>query len=154
MDSNQYRDFLGLLYLPMICEKFMYLKIMRLVTEGGGVSWWLDIHRRLKRAWTFLPPYSPDLNPIEHVWARIKNKLKEKIFHTKDALAQAVLENYYLVGQDKPFLRALTNSMNRRHAADIEGDGGHASITAPLQNIKIKKINLLVCALIYSGQKI
>ena len=25
----------------------------------------------------FLPPYSPDLNPIEHAWANLKNKLKK-----------------------------------------------------------------------------
>ena len=27
----------------------------------------------------FLPPYSPDLNPIEHYWSPIKNDLKKKI---------------------------------------------------------------------------
>ena len=27
----------------------------------------------------FLPPYSPDLNPIEKVWANIKNKLRKLI---------------------------------------------------------------------------
>lgn len=25
----------------------------------------------------FLPPYSPDLNPIEHAWAKIKNTVKK-----------------------------------------------------------------------------
>ena len=27
----------------------------------------------------FLPPYSPDLNPIEKVWARIKAKIRKTI---------------------------------------------------------------------------
>ena len=27
----------------------------------------------------FLPPYSPDLNPIEHVWASIKQKIRSII---------------------------------------------------------------------------
>ena len=32
----------------------------------------------------FLPPYSPDLNPIEHHWAWLKNKIKRVIsdFHS------------------------------------------------------------------------
>lgn len=27
----------------------------------------------------FLPPYSPDLNPIEKVWANLKKKIRNKI---------------------------------------------------------------------------
>lgn len=37
----------------------------------------------------FLPPYSPDLNPIEIFWANFKRTVKEKIKQVKD-LSEAV----------------------------------------------------------------
>eukprot|EP01133_Synstelium_polycarpum_P023726 gene23726-28447_t len=32
------------------------------------------------------PPYSPDVNPIEHLWAFVKCQLREKRFTSKDEL--------------------------------------------------------------------
>ena len=37
----------------------------------------------------FLPPYSPDLNPIEKLWANMKKKLKY-IAHNFNTLEEAV----------------------------------------------------------------
>jgi len=37
----------------------------------------------------FLPPYSPDLNPIEHFWHSIKNKLRKKLAECGFDLFQA-----------------------------------------------------------------
>lgn len=42
----------------------------------------------------FLPPYSPDLNPIEHIWAAIKTRIRElipKCDSFSDAIDQAIL---------------------------------------------------------------
>lgn len=38
----------------------------------------------------FLPPYSPDLNPIEHVWDWVKNKVRD-ISHLFDTLEFATM---------------------------------------------------------------
>ena len=41
-------------------------------------------------AWfLFLPPYSPDLNPIEMAFAKLKQHLRAKAIRTIDALWQA-----------------------------------------------------------------
>lgn len=38
----------------------------------------------------YLPPYSPDLNPIEHVFAKIKQRLRSLAHRTRDALWSAM----------------------------------------------------------------
>ena len=39
----------------------------------------------------FLPPYSPDLNPIEHFWAQRKAKMKTiKLFNSNKKLDEII----------------------------------------------------------------
>ena len=38
----------------------------------------------------YLPPYSPDLNPIEKTWSKVKQKLRDAAARTTDALEQAI----------------------------------------------------------------
>ena len=40
----------------------------------------------------FLPPYSPDFNPIEQAFAKLKAYLRKVAARTKDALWQAIAE--------------------------------------------------------------
>ena len=40
----------------------------------------------------YLPPYSPDLNPIEKAWAKLKQLLRAAKARTKDALDQAIAQ--------------------------------------------------------------
>jgi transposase len=40
----------------------------------------------------YLPPYSPDLNPIELVWSKVKHLLRKAQARTKEALYQAIAE--------------------------------------------------------------
>jgi transposase len=45
----------------------------------------------------YLPAYSPDLNPIEKMWSKIKTKLREYQATDKDALFLAIKEAFSLV---------------------------------------------------------
>lgn len=38
----------------------------------------------------FLPPYSPDLNPIEHYWHKIKTVIRKIMRDTGDVLGDAM----------------------------------------------------------------
>ena len=40
----------------------------------------------------YLPPYSPDLNPIEKAWAKLKQLLRAAKARTKETLEQAIAE--------------------------------------------------------------
>jgi len=40
----------------------------------------------------YLPPYSPDLNPIEKAWAKLKHLLRTAKARTAEALEQAIAE--------------------------------------------------------------
>jgi transposase len=45
---------------------------------------------RLDRTTSYLPPYSPDLNPIEQLFAKRKALLRKAAARTKDQLWQAI----------------------------------------------------------------
>ena len=40
----------------------------------------------------YLPPYSPDFNPIEHCWGKVKQKLRSLKARTVDTLQEAISE--------------------------------------------------------------
>lgn len=45
----------------------------------------------------YLPPYSPDLNPIEKCWSKVKHFLRSISARTKEALYQALAQGFDLV---------------------------------------------------------
>jgi transposase len=45
----------------------------------------------------YLPPYSPDLNPIEMMWSKIKAYLRKTIARTKELLNDAIAEALELI---------------------------------------------------------
>jgi transposase len=49
----------------------------------------------------FLPPYSPDLNPIEKMWSKVKQYLRSVKARSQDALIQAIADALdYVSAQD------------------------------------------------------
>ena len=49
-----------------------------------------DLLDRSGFAYRYLPPYSPDLNPIEQAWAKLKAELRRIAARTTEALHQAL----------------------------------------------------------------
>jgi transposase len=48
----------------------------------------------------YLPPYSPDLNPIEKAWAKLKQRLRSARARTKEALETAIADAFKLITPD------------------------------------------------------
>ena len=48
----------------------------------------------------YLPPYSPDLNPIEKAWAKLKQRLRSAKARTQEALDHALAEALQLITAD------------------------------------------------------
>lgn len=48
----------------------------------------------------YLPPYSPDLNPIEKAWAKLKQLLRTAKARTREALDQAIADALKLISAD------------------------------------------------------
>lgn len=45
----------------------------------------------------YLPPYSPDFNPIENLWSKVKSHLRSAAARTYDALQEAVTDALHAV---------------------------------------------------------
>ena len=77
------------------------------------------------------PPYSPDLNPIEHIWVELKRRLHQQYPGIADtrggpkAVKKRLREVLPLVWETIPleFFEKLWRSMPNRVAAVIEAKG-------------------------------
>jgi uncharacterized coiled-coil protein SlyX len=85
----------------------------------------------LVRTWLFnngiqcidFPPYSPDLNPIEHLWADLARRVEQYQAETMEELQDIVAEEWKKT--KKAFLRKLARSMPARCQAVIDAKGDH-----------------------------
>jgi hypothetical protein len=82
------------------------------------VQGWLNLHGIDRLEW---PPYSPDLNPIEHLWADLKKRVERENPRSIEELI-TVLQLCW-DATDKAFCAKLVHSMPQRMAACIAHAG-------------------------------
>lgn len=68
------------------------------------------------------PPYSPDINPIEHLWAQLKYRLMGIHFKNKEELWETLKSEWESIPLDK--IIDLVDSMPRRLRAIRLAKGG------------------------------
>jgi transposase len=69
------------------------------------------------------PPYSPDLNPIENLWAAVAREVEVKEADTIEALQDVVAAEWQAVTPE--YCKKLAHSMPRRCKAVIDAKGWH-----------------------------
>ena len=69
------------------------------------------------------PPYSPDLNPIENLWAVLAREVEKHQCSTAEALKDCVAEVWQ--NACKPLMAELVASMPRRIEAVLQANGLH-----------------------------
>ena len=57
--------------------------------KADGVRDWIEKHGGTL---LYLPPYSPDLNPIEKAWGKLKQLLRAAKARTPETLEQAIAD--------------------------------------------------------------
>jgi transposase len=127
LDAAGLRDIFRDYLLPTVNEHF-----------GDGADWWLlhdnDPGRHkshVLRTWMHnnyvrpldFPPYSPDLNPIENLWADMDKRMANKRADTKEALEKLVEAEWAATSKD--FYNKLASSMPKRIAQVIERNGAY-----------------------------
>ena len=68
-----------------------------------------------------IPPQSPDINPIEHVWDYLEKKIRNRKISSKEDLKRALLEEWSTIPSS--YTAKLVNSMQRRLQAIIRAKG-------------------------------
>ena len=86
-DTEVFREYVHKVLVPMLRPGDVVVmdnllphksaETLRVITEAGAEV-------------RFLPPYSPDLHPIEKMWSKVKNALRSAEARTEEALLEAV----------------------------------------------------------------
>ena len=58
----------------------------------------------------FLPPYSPELNPTEHLWAVIRDlKFRNTTYRSMDEVQSALIDSFEYLDNNKDMVSKLTD---------------------------------------------
>ena len=74
-------------YLPPVCVLEILLSWTQSAHKSQKVE---EIIKSCHAELRFLPPYSPDLNPIEKMWSKVKQILRGLMARAEDTLSTAI----------------------------------------------------------------
>lgn len=90
--SNEYQD---------------YRNIMIMDKAGWHTTSYLKSFDNVR--YIFLPPYSPELNPTEHLWAKIRDlKFRNITFNSMNEVMNALIECFEYLDENKDMVSKLT----------------------------------------------
>lgn len=87
VDTDVFRTYVERVLVPRLCNGDIVVMDNLSPHKAGGIQ--KAIEAAGAEVW-YLPPYSPDLNPIEQMWSKIKEFLRKAAARTVDALVSAI----------------------------------------------------------------
>jgi hypothetical protein len=126
LDRYQYVDILETIMKPQVNgmfpgEGFAIIQDNCPIHNAGKVKEWFDENPQFD-LWDW-PANSPDLNPIEHAWAYVKNRIELDGVDDANALWQRTEDAWDAMLDDVDYWEKLALSMPRRIAAVIQANG-------------------------------
>ena len=85
--KERFTDYLENILFPTLKENDIIIMDNMRTHHANAVT---ELAERLHIRILYLPPYSPDLNPIEKMWSKIKSILRKTKARTKEDLQKAV----------------------------------------------------------------
>jgi transposase len=108
------------LILPQVSEQAMSIflrevgnrhpdEFILMVMDGAGWHKAKALSVPENMALIFLPPYSPELNPVEHVWESIReNGFRNKAFSSIEAVEDQLMESLEALERDPTSVASMT----------------------------------------------
>ncbi len=97
------------LFLRHVSEDYKdYFVVLILDQAGWHTSAGLEIPENIRLV--YLPPYSPELNPVEHIWDYIReNDLSNKAFASLDQLEKALCRSLNKLENNPNLVKSMTD---------------------------------------------
>ncbi len=108
------------LILPQVSEQAMSIflrevsnrhpdEFILMVMDGAGWHRAKALSVPANMALFFLPPYSPELNPVEHIWEHIReNGFRNKAFNSIEAVEDQLMQSLQSLERDAASVASMT----------------------------------------------
>jgi hypothetical protein len=97
-------------YLNDLANEFNYYRIILCTDQAGWhISHQLKVPDNI--VFMYLPPYSPQLNPVEHIWDYIREQkgFNNRVFNSMDELTVCLSNTLHHLSNEKNAIRKLCN---------------------------------------------
>jgi hypothetical protein len=96
------------IFLGVVAQRFPYEFILMFMDQAGWhTTKTLALPERMKLRW--LPPYSPECNPTEHIWEEMREKwFGNTVFASLDDVEDTLTQALVTLENDNPRIQSLT----------------------------------------------